>query len=97
MSVGLSIVPVSADNWRDCVGLAVHPHQREFVADVAYHLGLCVYGDTWNPVAVMPGDEGVGFAMWGMDSDQSRWIGGVVVDAGKQGRRSIPRAKPCRS
>ncbi|WP_328466799.1 GNAT family N-acetyltransferase [Actinoplanes sp. NBC_00393] len=82
----IHLEPVTADNWRDCAGLAVHPQQRDFVSEVTYYLCLCNYGDTWNPLAVYRGDEVVGFVMWGVDDDQSRWIGGFVIDAKHQGQ-----------
>ena len=78
--------PVTADNWRACAALSVHPEQRAFVAEVTYYLCLCNYGTTWHPLAVTRAGEVVGFAMWGVDDDRSRWIGGVVVDARHQGQ-----------
>lgn len=82
--------PVTADNWRACAAVEVRPEQARFVAPVTYYLCLCVYGDTWQPLAVYDGDRVVGFCMWGIDDDASRWIGGLVVDAGSQ-RRGVAR------
>ncbi|BCJ45153.1 spermidine acetyltransferase [Actinoplanes ianthinogenes] len=86
----LRLVPVTAGNWRDCAELTVHEDQKRFVADVTYYLCMCHYGDTWQPLAAVRGDEVVGFAIWGVDDDRSRWIGGVVVDA-KHQRQGIGR------
>ncbi|MEU4424581.1 GNAT family N-acetyltransferase [Actinoplanes sp. NPDC024001] len=83
---GIRLEPVTANNWRDCAALTVQPAQRDFVAEVTYYLCLCNYGDTWNPLAVTRDGAVVGFAMWGVDDDGSRWIGGVVVDAQHQGQ-----------
>ena len=44
--VDVRLVPVGADNWRDCVALRVEEPQRRWVADVSYYLCLCTYGDT---------------------------------------------------
>ncbi|WP_212990396.1 GNAT family N-acetyltransferase [Actinoplanes auranticolor] len=89
--VDITIEPVTAANWRACAALTVHPGQREFVNAVTYYLCLCNYGDTWQPLAAVRDGEVVGFCMWGIDDDRSRWIGGVVVDAARQ-RTGIGRA-----
>ncbi|GIE76156.1 hypothetical protein Aph02nite_21060 [Actinoplanes philippinensis] len=86
----ISLEPVTAANWRDCAALTVHPDQRRFVADVAYYLCMCHYGDTWNPFAVVRDGTVVGFVIWGVDDDGSRWIGGLVVDARHQ-RQGVGR------
>jgi diamine N-acetyltransferase len=80
------LVPVGPDNWRACVALQVRDGQRRWVADVSYYLCLCTFGDTWHPLAVEGGGEVVGFLMWGVDDDGSRWIGGVVIDRARQGQ-----------
>ncbi|GID93481.1 GNAT family N-acetyltransferase [Amorphoplanes digitatis] len=87
----ISLEPVTKDNWRACAALAVRPDQRDFVNDVSYYLCLCHYGDLWRPLAVVHDGEVVGFCMWAVDDDRSRWIGGVVVDAARQ-RAGIGRA-----
>lgn len=87
----ITLEPVTADNWRACAALTVHPDQREFVNAVTYYLCLCHYGDTWQPLAAVRDGEVVGFCMWGIDDDRSRWIGGVVVDAARQ-RTGIGKA-----
>ena len=87
----ITLEPVTAANWRACAALTVHPGQREFVNAVTYYLCLCNYGDTWQPLAAVRDGEVVGFCMWGIDDDRSRWIGGVVVDAARQ-RTGIGRA-----
>lgn len=83
--------PVTEDNWRALVALEVHPEQKAFVADVAYYLCMCAYGDVWHPLAVVVDGQVAGFCMWAADDDLSRWIGGVVVDAARQ-RQGIGRA-----
>jgi diamine N-acetyltransferase len=80
----ISLVPVDAGNWRACAALTVRPDQEQFVSAVSYYLCLCNYGKLWQPVAVLRGEEAVGFAMWAVDDDRSRWIGGLVVDAAQQ-------------
>ena len=87
----ITLEPVTADNWRACAALTVRPDQQEFVNAVTHYLCLCNYGDVWHPLAAVRDGEVVGFCMWGVDDDRSRWIGGVVVDAGRQ-RTGIGRA-----
>ncbi|GLW32340.1 GNAT family N-acetyltransferase [Actinoplanes regularis] len=87
----IRLEPVTAANWRDCAALTVHEEQKRFVADVTYYLCMCNYGDTWHPLAAVRGTEVVGFVIWAVDDDGSRWIGGLVVDA-KHQRQGIGRA-----
>jgi diamine N-acetyltransferase len=77
---------VDAGNWRDCCAITVRDDQRDFVMPVSYYLALCHYGGVWHPLAVYSGDEVVGFVMWALDpADNSGWIGGLTVDAPRQG------------
>lgn len=52
---------------------------------------MCAYGDIWRPLAIEADGKIVGFLIWGVDDDASRWIGGLVIDAASQ-RRGIARA-----
>ena len=83
--------PVTEESWRNCAALSVRPDQADYVATVTYYLCLCAYGTTWQPMAIRRGDRVVGFCMWGVDDDASRWIGGLVVDAAVQ-RTGVGRA-----
>lgn len=89
----ITLAPVSPGNWRDCVSLGVTEAQGDFVSPVSRYLAMCAYGDTpWQPLAVESGGHTVGFVMHGIDtSENSFWIGGLVVDAAQQ-RRGIGRA-----
>jgi diamine N-acetyltransferase len=82
----LVLADVGAGNREACARLRVHPAQRRFVAGVSDYLRMCDEGDTWHPVAAVVGGQVVGFAMWAVDDDGSHWIGGVVVDAPRQGQ-----------
>lgn len=87
----IRLEPVTADNWRQCAALRVRPDQSDFVQPVTYYLCLCAYGTTWQPLAITWDGAVVGFVMWGVDDDRSRWIGGLVVDADAQ-RGGVGRA-----
>jgi diamine N-acetyltransferase len=91
----ITLVDVTADNWRDVADLAPRDDQRSFVpALAARYLLLGVYGDTWHNLVAYDGATPVAHVMWGTDDDGSRWIGGLLVDAAHQGRgvgRSVVR------
>ncbi|GAA2465093.1 GNAT family N-acetyltransferase [Winogradskya humida] len=87
----VDLEPVTKDNWRASAALTVHAEQRDFVADVEHYLCMCAYGELWHALAVTLEGQVVGFCMWAVDDDRSRWIGGVVVDAARQ-RQGIGRA-----
>ena len=84
----VTLRPVDAGSWRDVARLTVAPGQEQFVAAPTYYLALCAYGDVWHPMSVHDADDAVvGFLMWGVDdADGSCWLGGILVDASRQGR-----------
>jgi diamine N-acetyltransferase len=83
----IELRPVDATSWRACAALEVTDAQRDFVAPVTRYLALCAYDDgPWTPWAAHLGDDVVAFTMIGLDEqDDSLWIGGLVVDADRQG------------
>ena len=90
----LFVTPVTAQNWRAVAALTVRPDQEEYVNAPVFNLALCHYSPVgWAPLAVMTGDEVVGFLMWAVDpADVSCWLGGVMIDQGVQGRGYGKRA-----
>ena len=77
---------IDKGNWEACAGIRPAPGQERFVASVAYYLCMCHYEQTWQPLAIYAGAQVVGHVMWAVDSDDgSYWIGGLVIDAGRQG------------
>lgn len=77
----VTIRAVGPDNWRDVAALQVEDHQREYVAEPAYYLALCCYGGLWHPLAVLAGEQVIGFLMWALDdADGSCWLGGIIID-----------------
>jgi diamine N-acetyltransferase len=89
-AMDIELAEVTAANWRDVAAIAPHDEQQRFVAPTTYYLCLCHYGGQWNPLAVVVDGRVIGHVMWAVDTDQSRWIGGLVVDASAQ-RRGIGR------
>ncbi|MEU7825575.1 GNAT family N-acetyltransferase [Catellatospora sp. NPDC049133] len=83
------LAPVDAANWRAVTALTVAESQSDWVAAPAYYLALCQYGEAgWRPLAVLDADgDVVGFLMWTVDpADGAAWLGGIIVDAARQGR-----------
>jgi diamine N-acetyltransferase len=89
--VSVSLVEVTADNWRSVARVRATEDQLAWVADVTYYLCLCTYGDTWHPWLIEAAGVVVGYLMGAVDDDASRWLGGFVVDAAHQ-RRGYGRA-----
>jgi len=60
----VTLRPVTADNWKQCVGLSVEPEQKLFVAPNAYSLAEAAYEDGCVPLAIYHDETMVGFAMY---------------------------------
>lgn len=84
----MTLVGVSDANWRDIADVAPRDDQRDFVPpSAARYLLLSQREDVWHSLGVHADDSIVGHVMWGWDDDdQMHWIGGLMVDAGEQGR-----------
>jgi diamine N-acetyltransferase len=78
---------VDRDNWRSVAQLKVTPEQAAYVAEPAYYLALCCYDGLWHPLAIVVGQQVIGFVMWAVDpKDSSCWLGGLLVDQRYQGQ-----------
>mgnify|MGYP006286679477 CR=1 FL=1 len=83
----VSLRAVNGGNWRDVAGLEVTESQQAFVAEPAYYLALCCYGDTWHPLAIYNDKRVIGFMMWAVDpADGSCWLGGILINKDDQGQ-----------
>ncbi|NYF57589.1 GNAT family N-acetyltransferase [Micromonospora purpureochromogenes] len=83
----ITLRPVDDDNWRDVADVAPRDDQRAWVpALAARYLVLTMRSDGWTSLAVYADETVVGHAMWGVDDDGSRWIGGMVIAADEQDR-----------
>ena len=77
---------VDESNWQACAAIRPASGQERFVASVAWYLCLCHYEQPWLPLAIHDGSEVVGYVMWAVDpEDGSYWIGGLTIDADRQG------------
>lgn len=81
------IVDLTADNVEEVLDLATRPDQDRYVRPVAWYVARSAYQQVWTPVAVTVEGEIVGFAEWAYDpSDETYCLGGLMVDARRQGR-----------
>ncbi|MEU5787181.1 GNAT family N-acetyltransferase [Micromonospora purpureochromogenes] len=83
----ITLRPVDDHNWREVADVAPRDDQRAWVpALAARYLVLTMRSDVWTSLAVYADETVVGHAMWGVDEDGSRWIGGMVIAADEQDR-----------
>jgi diamine N-acetyltransferase len=83
----VTLRPVDDHTWRAVADIAPRDDQRRFVAALAArYLLLSTREGVWTSLGVHADETVVGHVMWGVDDDDSHWIGGMVVDAGEQGR-----------
>ena len=83
----LHVTELTADNVEAVLAVAPLPEQLRYVNPVAWYVAKAAYEDIWHPVGlVSDGGEVVGFAQWAYDeSDSSYTLGGVILDAPRQG------------
>lgn len=78
---------IDRDNWRECIGLRVAPHQEAFVASNVYSLAQAKAQPECVPLAIYDDDRMVGFVMYALDADEHKyWIYRLMIDAAYQGR-----------
>jgi diamine N-acetyltransferase len=84
---GLDVVAVDAANIEKVLALSAAPGQEVFVRPVSWYVARSAYEQVWTPVAFRADGEIVGFAEWAYDpEDGNHCIGGVVIDAPRQGQ-----------
>lgn len=86
----LRILPVGPENRAACLGLRTAPGQEGFVESVEDCLREAQGYAAWRPVALLRGEEVVGFAMYGffpMYKPAGRvWLDRLLIGAAHQGR-----------
>jgi diamine N-acetyltransferase len=92
---GISLVPITADNWRATLEVRVQPERLQWVASrepVALMLLAKSYirpdGQVWHPLAVMSEGIVVGIVGVGVDESdaQTAWVHHFLIDERSQGR-----------
>ncbi len=83
----IALVPVNRANFRACVDLEVASEQEGFVATNVFSIAQAKVEPTWVPLAIVNGDEVVGFAMYGLDVESGQWwIIRIMIGTEHQGR-----------
>jgi diamine N-acetyltransferase len=91
----ISLRDVSRENWRDTLGLTVHPHQQRFIADYVPIAALALAkayirpgGLLWAPFAIYADQQLVGFIELACDPDsrQRYWVYHFFIDRAYQGK-----------
>jgi diamine N-acetyltransferase len=82
-AVEVSLRPVTAENWHECIRLQVSDDQKEFVASNLYSIAESRFEPTSALLAIYAGEEMVGFLMY----DTSDYhIARFMIDARHQGK-----------
>lgn len=83
----VEVVALDADNIEAVLAVTFAPGQEAYVRSVASYIALSAYEQIWTPVAFRADGDIVGFAQWAFDPDDGTYcIGGVVIDAARQGQ-----------
>jgi diamine N-acetyltransferase len=83
----VTVVAVDAGNVEEVLALSAAPGQEAFVRPVSWYVARSAYEQVWTPVAFRAAGKIVGFAEWAYDPEDGTYcIGGVVIDAARQGQ-----------
>jgi diamine N-acetyltransferase len=91
----ISLRDVSHDNWRETLGLRVHPDQQRFIADYVPIAAIALAkayirpgGLVWVPFAIYADQHLVGFIelAYEPDSRQQYWVYHFFIDQAYQGK-----------
>ena len=84
----VELKPVSVENWKACLDLALHPEQRDFVPSNLYSIAEAqFYPDARSLAIYSKENELVGYALYGKDSKTQKWkLFRLMIDFNHQGR-----------
>ena len=87
MAATITLRPITADNWHECIRLEPGEDQKHFVASNLYSLAESRFRPKLAPLGIYHGDEMVGFVMYGLDQDDGNWwIQRIMVAEMHQGK-----------
>jgi diamine N-acetyltransferase len=69
----LRLEPVTRRTFAAVVATTAAPGQERFVTPNLYSIAEAYVEPTWTPLAILVGDEVVGFAMYGHDAPSGQW------------------------
>lgn len=85
--MSVTLRPITAENWRECVALAPHPEQEGFVAPNVLSLAESKFDPRMQTYGIYAGEAMVGFACYGRDPETGGdWIIRLMVDRDQQGK-----------
>src|SRR5580658_6369322 len=70
--LSVTLLPLSADNWYECAGLAVAEIQKAFLPPNVYSIAAAQFYPDSVCRAVHAGQSLVGFAMYGIEQESQR-------------------------
>ena len=82
----LRLETITKDNWLKAISLRVREDQVIFVASNAVSLAQLNFLENFHAKGIYLGDEMIGFALYGIDEDDSEyWIYRMMIDQKHQG------------
>ncbi|MCG7385618.1 GNAT family N-acetyltransferase [Paenibacillus sp. ACRRY] len=87
--MGISLKPVTADNWYSCTQLEVAAHQKQvFPAPVVYWIAESKFVTDFQPMAIYFGATIIGFLVYCTipDHEGNYWIPALMIDGQYQGK-----------
>ena len=85
--MSVSLREITPDNFKECVNLKVAEGQEKFVASNVMSIAQSKIYPTHLPFAVYNDEEMVGFVLYGLDEEESRYyLGRLMIDEKHQGK-----------
>ena len=83
----ISLKSIDQSNWEDCIQLKPKQVQEGFIASNLYSIAESKFSPHMKIKAIYCGEMLIGFAMYGIDSDDGNyWIYRFMIDEQFQGR-----------
>lgn len=85
--MAITLQPVTADNWHDCINLHPDEGQHDLVASNLYSIAQTAVEPACVPMAIQKGDTVIGFLMFEPDPQTDGWwLSRFMIDRHYQGR-----------
>ena len=85
-------LPIDKDNWTECIKLKAKQEQEGFIASNLYSIAQYQFLEHFEAMAIYEEQTMVGFALYGLDSDDGNyWIYRLMIDGNFQGRVTVKR------
>lgn len=86
----ISLKSIDQSNWEDCIQLKPKQEQEGFIASNLYSIAESKFLPHMKIKAIYSEEMLIGFAMYGIDSDDGNfWIYRFMIDDKFQGRNEI--------